>query len=478
MKRLLDLRNLALLGLTVVALAGCDALAAPKLTLSADRTTIAAGGHEHAEITATVLKKTVPAAGKTVTFETEFGSFHATMEVTSIDVTTDSDGLAVVPLYSSVDQGQTEVVATYEDEESGLDAVARITITFGPPQAGNLPVDGRFQLECSHLNVGALRDPKPDIIVPCNLTAQTVGGDVLSVESIDVFYLAEAGTLATIHGETDYNVVYSVQGGHSGPEDVAPVSSEPVRTGSLGEEYNPRDGVVTLVAITKGTESWIDSNQNGVRDSNEQHTPTVEPFLDTNDNGEYDPGEEYFDTNNDGEWTGDNGQFDGDTYIWTWTKVIWTGELREATDAARLETDSPSNVIGDGGQINLRAWLLDKHMNPIAAFSDPSDYLELSENSGNLEFNPDYNVSLEERLGMRFDNETGGIMEFYYNDGCSPQAGCYQITVYDGSPGYVEDPPIPFIISVNVWATPGPNVTDWVNQRTTNFVQNITGTTE
>jgi len=478
MTQTVKLSNLATAGLAVMVLVGCDALAAPELTLTADRTTIAAGGHESAEITASVLKKNKPAVGETVYFSTEFGSFSATDEITSISVATDDEGLASVRLYSPVDQGQTEVVATFEDEESGLDAVDRVTIVFGPPQAGNLPVDGRFQLECSHLNVGALRDPKPAIIVPCNLTAQTVGGDVLSVESIDVFYLAEAGTLATINGETDYNVVYSVQGGHSEPLDVPPVSSEPVRTGSLGEEYNPRDGVVTLVAITQGTESWTDINGNGVRDSNEPYEPTVEPFLDANDNGDYDPGEEYFDTNGDGEWTGDNGQFDDDTFIWTWTKVLWTGELREAADAARLETDSPSNVIPDGGQINLRAWLLDKHMNPIAAYSDPSDYLELSENSGNLEFNPDYSVSLEERLGMRFDSETGGIMEFYYNDGCSPQAGCYQITVYDGSPGYVEDPPIPFIISVNVWATPGPSVTDWVNQRTTNFVQNITGTTE
>ncbi len=484
MKRLLALRvqpgiRRSAVALALVTLAGCDALAAPKLTLTAEKTTIAAGGHDSTEITATVLVKNKPAVGAEVLFETESGSFSSTDDgLTSLLVTADSEGLAVATLYAPVEQGQTQITATYDDEESGLEAIDRVTIIFGPPQAGNLPVHGRFQLECSHLNVGALRDPKPDINVTCNLSAQTVGGDVLSVESLNVFYLSEAGTLSTVYDETDYNVIYSVQGGHSAPMDVEPVTGEPSRVGSLGEEYNPRDGVVTLLAITSGTEAWTDVNSNGERDSNEPFEDIGEPYLDVDDNGTFDVGEEYFDTNGDGEWTGANGQFDGETMIFAQTKIIWTGELREAVDAARLETEPTSTVIADGGQITLKVWLIDKHMNPIAAYSDPSDYLELSDNTGNLEFNPDYTVSLEERLGMRFDNETGGIMEFYYNDPCSPSAGCYQITVYDGSPGYLEDPVIPFIISVNIWATPGPNVDDWVNQRTTSFVQNITGTTE
>ncbi len=479
MRRILELRNLALLGLCALMLTSCDALAAPELTLSTDRDTIAAGGHEHATITATVLRKNKPAPNAEVEFETETGSFDPVDDgVTTITIATNSEGLAIVPLYSPMTQGQTQVTASFYDENEGVDAIDHITITFGPPQAGNLPVQGRFQLDCSHLNVGALRSPKPDINVPCTLTAQTVGGDVLSVESFNVFYLAEAGTLSTVTGETDYNVLYSVQGGHSGPVDVEPVSGEPSRVGSLGEEYNPRDGVVTLLAFTAGTEAWTDVNGNGVRDSNEPFEDIGEPFLDEDDNGVYDLGEEYFDTDGDGEWTGPNGQFDEDTMITAQAKIIWSGELKEAADAARLETQPTNTTISDGGQFNLLVWLLDKHMNPIAAFNDPGDYVELDESSGNLDFNPDYDVPLEERLGMRFDAETGGIMEFYLNDGCSPQAGCLQVTVFDGSPGYLEDPVIPFILTVNLYSTPGPNVDDWVNQRLSNYVQTITGTTE
>ncbi len=480
MKRLLARRNLALVAITVVTLAGCDALAPPELSLAADRTTIAAGGHESAEITATVLVKKAPAVGAEVQFETEFGSFSATEEISSIYVATDSDGLAVVQLYAPVEQGQTQVIATYDDEESGLEAIDRITIVFGPPQVGNLPVHGQFQLECSHLNVGALRDPKPDIQVPCNLTALTVGGDVLSVESMNVFYLMEAGTLATVYDETDHNVIYSVQGGHASPVDVEPVSGEPSRTGSLGEEYNPRDGVVTLLAITAGTEAWTDVNGNGERDSNEPFEDIGEPFLDVDDNGTFDVGEDYWDTNQDGEWTGPNGQFDGDTMIAAQAKIIWTGELLQAPDAARIETDPVSTILANGAHLTLEVWLLDKHMNPLAAFLGAGDTLSFDESSYNLEFTPDYEVILDERLGMRFDENTGGIMEFYGNGGCSQNAGCYQVIVTDGSTSE-EAPPLPFTITTTVNTTPGPRLTEWLDPSAPALFTNeniISGTTE
>ncbi len=480
MKRLMELRSLAIWGIAMVALVGCDALAAPKLTLSTDRTTIAAGGNEYADITATVLVKNAPAVGVEVYFETETGSFSTTEEVTSILVATDSDGLAVVQLYAPVEQGQSQVTATYDDEESGLEAIDRVTIIFGPPQAGNLPVDGQFQLECRHLNVGALRNPKPDIQVPCNLTALTVGGDVLSVESMNVFYLMEAGTLATVYDEETYNVLYSVQGGNSGPVDVEPVSGEPSRVGSLGEEYNPRDGVVTLLAITAGTEAWTDINDNGERDSDEPFDDIGEPFLDVDDNGSYDVGEDYWDTNQDGEWTGPNGQFDADTMISAQAKIIWTGELLQASDAARIETDPVSTILSNGGHMTLEVWLLDKHMNPLAAFLGAGDTLSFDESSYNLEFTPDYEVLLDERLGMRFDDNTGGIMEFYGNGGCSQNAGCYQVIVTDGSTT-AEDPPLPFTITTTVSTTPGPRITDWLDQSAPALFTNeniISGTTE
>ncbi|MFH2005220.1 MAG: hypothetical protein ABI333_01410 [bacterium] len=469
---------LAGLLLAALTLAGCDALKGPELSLTADRTTISAGGHEYAVITATVYTKGSPAVGVEVEFSTETGSFSSSDDVASQYVATDSEGKATVQLFSPLTQGQTEVTATYSDEESGVDAVDRLTIVFGPPQAGNLPVDGRFHLECMFLNIGAFRTPKPDIEVPCNLSAQTSQGDILQVDSLNVFFLAEAGTLTTVADQLDYNVVYSVMGGHPEPVDVDPVSGEPSRTGSLGEEHNPRDGVVTLLAITAGTESWTDINGNGVRDENEPFEDIGEPFLDVDDNGEFDIGEEYWDSNGDGEWTGPNGQFDSDTFIGAQAKVIWTGPLAEAADAARLETNPVNTVLGDGGQMTISVWLLDERMNPIASFAENSDTMTLSDTSYNLAFNPDYEVLLDERLGMSFDSETGGILEFYYNSNCIQAAGCYQIGVSDAYGGTIEDPPLPYIVSVSLYTTPGPQLDDWPFQEQSWFVQNITGTTE
>jgi hypothetical protein len=280
-----------------------------------------------------------------------------------------------------------------------------------------------------------------------------------------------------VYEEDNYNVLYKVQGGNSGPVDVPPVNGEPTRTGSLGEEYNPRDGVVTLLAITAGTEAWTDMNDNGERDSTEPFEDVGEPFLDINDNGTYDPGEDYWDTDQDGEYTGPNGQFDADTMIAAQAKVIWTGELREAADAARIDTTTANTALANGGQMNLEIWLLDKHMNPIATYLDADDSAELTDSSDNLNFTPESPLYLNERLGMRFDENTGGIMEFYYNDGCTLNAGCYQVNAADSSSS-VEDPPLNFIITVTLYTTPGPQGTDWLTQEQSWFVQNITGTTE
>ena len=60
-------------------------------------------------------------------------------------------------------------------------------------------------------------------------------------------------------------------------------------------------------------------------------------------------------------------------------------------------------VLADGGQMTLSVWLLDRHMNPIASYLDPGDYIELSDSSSNLAFTPDYDVSLSEQFPMSFD---------------------------------------------------------------------------
>lgn len=63
-------------------------------------------------------------------------------------------------------------------------------------------------------------------------------------------------------------------------------------------EHNPRDGWVTVLAVTQGEETFYDQNGNGVYDANEPFEDNGgEPFIDENDNGIYDDAETFTDMN-------------------------------------------------------------------------------------------------------------------------------------------------------------------------------------
>lgn len=112
---------------------------------------------------------------------------------------------------------------------------------------------------------------------------------------------------------------------------------EPSRLEQLGSPFprknkdgttirmNPRDNLVTMIAITAGEEAFTDSNNNGIQDDNEPYVDLTEPFVDSNDNGTWDNDERFVDVNGDKKWTGKNNKWDASTLIWTQEKILWTG---------------------------------------------------------------------------------------------------------------------------------------------------------
>ena len=81
-----------LAGIALVALLqGCNSLKGPVLTMTADRTTISAGGFEHAVITVVAKNQGKPAVGVSVEFETELGSFSSSLDMTSTSIATDAE---------------------------------------------------------------------------------------------------------------------------------------------------------------------------------------------------------------------------------------------------------------------------------------------------------------------------------------------------------------------------------------------------
>ncbi len=104
------------------------------------------------------------------------------------------------------------------------------------------------------------------------------------------------------------------------PADVQPVMDEPV----IGT-HNPRDGLVTVIAVTTGEEEFTDLNSNGEYDAGEPFVDDGEPFVDLNDNGFRELNEYAIDSNNSGFYDGPNGVWDSDTLIWDTAWILWTG---------------------------------------------------------------------------------------------------------------------------------------------------------
>jgi len=102
---------------------------------------------------------------------------------------------------------------------------------------------------------------------------------------------------------------------------------------------NPRDNLVTLIAVTRGHEAFTDTNNNGTFDNGETFIDLTEPFVDANDNGTWDVDEAYVDTNTNGTWDGKNVRWDADTKIWAQERILWTGA------PAMQDTFAPEPVL-------------------------------------------------------------------------------------------------------------------------------------
>ena len=107
-----------------------------------------------------------------------------------------------------------------------------------------------------------------------------------------------------------------------------PRRPDPIRfkpDGSGRYRNNPRDNLVTLIAVLDGEEGFTDSNGNGTFDVGESFIDLTEPFVDSNDNGTWDADEQFIDVNGNRQWDGRNGAWDAHTKLWVMERVLWTG---------------------------------------------------------------------------------------------------------------------------------------------------------
>lgn len=118
-----------------------------------------------------------------------------------------------------------------------------------------------------------------------------------------------------------------------------PRRPDPLRPGIIN---NPRDNLVTLIAVVQGEEAFSDDNANAFREPSETFVDLTEPFVDADDDGTRTDGEFFVDANANGEWDGKNDAWDSATKIWSTASVLWTG----VPNAADMEFGGTSVVVG------------------------------------------------------------------------------------------------------------------------------------
>jgi hypothetical protein len=271
-------------------------------------------------------------------------------------------GIASVWIYSGTVAGTLQVTATVT--AGGVTrslSLPTVAVVGAKASAAN------FAIECSPRNVPALADTNcswshVDAPYTCVALAKDRYNNLLG-RATQVIFVSEAagvGQVATTPeydptkdpvGQTDVGSaieIFKTLGGRL-PYDVLPAAGEPnVTTGTAGNPdpcptnadgfsrtRNPRDGVVTVIAIADGEEAFVDLNGNGKYDAGEPFIDLGEPFVDANDNGVWDDGtvpgvarEWFLDVNGNGQYDGPNGVWDANTKIWTQTIVLFTGVPR------------------------------------------------------------------------------------------------------------------------------------------------------
>lgn len=300
---------------------------------------LGSGRNEYSEITF-IVRDTMGApfpAGTRVEFFHSGSAGIATLD--PADVLTDHVGEARTTLHPGDAPASLTVTATAQLGDDMLQATSPpIHIVGAKPNA-------RFiTLSCDRYNVGGL--VLDFLETTCTVTLADRNSNKIGLAT-NVHFATEAGSIdgSALTGETGTDIgkaIVATRTGNPRPEDVPPWTDEPY----IGPR-NPRDGLVTIIAFTRGEEEFVDINGNGTYDAGEPFTQWEkgEPFIDMDDDGIRDPFEIFRDTNGNSRYDGPNGVWDSDTLIWTETKMLWTGDMVKGDPTYDCDLSNRYSVI-------------------------------------------------------------------------------------------------------------------------------------
>ena len=295
------------------------------------------------------------------------------------------------------DKGQVVVTFSAGNEVGVSSLIAKVTATGATsthPIAvrGAKPSGSGFYFRCDKANLPVYTTTTGIQTVTCTVRLTDRSGNRIGVP-VPVSFATEAGAInasvttkgfdfsnptSADEGTATVTFTTDLSDGHR-PVDVTPIAGEPSVTAG-GVVYNPRDQLVTIIAMTQGEEGFIDANHNGQFDPGENFIDQGDPFVDANDDGVWQTDELRFCGSGDTTgicptYQGPNGAWDSLTTIWKPTWVVFTGPGEGTTAPAGGAIPTPpcadfiDSPIGGGHSptVTVPIYLYDFSLNPAAS---------------------------------------------------------------------------------------------------------------
>jgi hypothetical protein len=113
------------------------------------------------------------------------------------------------------------------------------------------------------------------------------------------------------------------------PQDVDPLPGEPSYAGTclgLNRTFNPRDGLVTVMAAFNGEEAFDDRFALNYWQPGDPFVDLPQPFVDNDDSSVWKPGDICAGSSTDGGCDGPNHQWDGNGNVWVENRILYTSD--------------------------------------------------------------------------------------------------------------------------------------------------------
>ncbi|MBS2026785.1 MAG: Ig-like domain-containing protein [Deltaproteobacteria bacterium] len=321
-----------------------------------------------------------------------FGQLTSTQFVTITTPTgaTDNSGQVTVSFHSGSTVGIADISATVLDVNGNPTTVVASQQI---PVRGARPSASGFSFQCSKDNLPVYTTTAKLETVICHIRLSDRFGNRVGIPTPVTFH-TEAGAISasvltaqfdstnpSTEGTADVTFTSDVVNGFS-PADVAPVPGEPSYTKN-GAVLNPRDQLVTIIAITQGEEAFNDSNGNNIFEPQlgETFVDMGDPFIDANDDNLYDavstggaPEQRFCGSQNvpgglDGgacpgaSYSYGNGVWDQNGTIWTSTHLVFTGLATASNTDPFGVTDLANCIPYGGGSETIGIYAYDQWLN-------------------------------------------------------------------------------------------------------------------